>query len=377
MVIELHQALEAAESYFSDDTRKPFIIGSMAGVKLFKHLFDLGLGSYNFNEMLLIEGCQDYIGMSDPSPVNNHYFWADLIKIIPAQKNNLFSFNVDPFEFRVLNHGNPVTEYTYELDFQTINTFRLVYVCDAHLIPQRFLDQLMKFTQGKLILLVDPFTIYGMKYTMVPTVIRALGECDSTTALARSIFGVETDYVTSKNVTSVHSMRQSPPKTLSKCNDIPMCSNDIAYIQYMQDKQTAVGIKRNQRIIVDGNQHIFRRYKADNKTDTVTITNHSLLVTEGVPGLIHSTSSCKLWKHKNSFYLHFKYQDDYYNKTSFGDLDDPTILKVRPGCVMTLDDIAHHKFEKLIFVQSRLNTLSNVQKYTLLTSTEHLTIMED
>ena len=66
MVIELHEALEAAESYFSDDTRKPYIIGSMAGVKLFKHLFDLGLGSFNFNETLLIEGCQDYMGMSDP-----------------------------------------------------------------------------------------------------------------------------------------------------------------------------------------------------------------------------------------------------------------------------------------------------------------------
>ena len=375
MVIELHEALEAAESYFSDDTRKPYIIGSMAGVKLFKHLFDLGLGTFNFNETLLIEGCQDYMGMSDPSPVHNHFFWADLIKIIPYHKNPAFSININPFEFRLLNNGNPVSEYTYEFDFQLINTFKLVYVCDAHLIPQRFFEQLIRFTQGKLIMLIDPFTVYGIRYTNIPTVIRALGECDPLTAMARNIFGVETDYVTAKNPTTINGLRQSAPKTLSKCNETPMCSNDIAYIQYMQDKQIGMGIKKNQRIIID--DPIFKRFKADDKVEDITVTEHSLLTTESVPGILHSNSLCKPWRYKNACYMHFKYA--VYNEpmTSFGNLEDNTVVKVRPACVMTLNDIAHHKFEKLVFVQSRMKDLSNVEKYTLLTSTEHLTIMED
>lgn len=370
MVIELHQALETIESYFNSDTIKPITLGSMTGTKLFKHIFDLGLGAFNFNETLLIEGCQDYIGMSEPSPVHNHYFWADLIKITP--KASICNINLNPFEFKIINNGNPVIEYNYEFDLDRINTFKLVYVCDAHLIPGIFLEQLKRYVQGKLIILVDPFTIYGLQYTNVPTVVRTFSECSQLSAIARQLFGIETEHITTKNVTSITGAKHNAPKTIARCNEIPVCTNDISYLQYMQDKQIAMGYKKYHRVIID--KHIFKRYQMDNKTDTFTVCEHSLLTTESVPGSLHSATSVRPWKHKNSFYWHFKYDEPM--SQIFGDMDN-TVIKCRPASVMTINDVAHHKFDKLMLVQSRMKNLSNFEKYTILTATEHLVITEE
>ena len=66
--------------------------------------------------------------MSEPSPSNNHYYYGDLLTKTP--KESLFNkeYFENPFEFKILNKGNPINEYKYSMNIQFINRFKLVIV---------------------------------------------------------------------------------------------------------------------------------------------------------------------------------------------------------------------------------------------------------
>jgi hypothetical protein len=57
---------------------------------------------------------------------------------------------------------------------------------------------------------------------------------------------------------------------------------------------------------------------------------------------------------------------------------DTSTLKVIPGSLLTIEQAAYHKFDKLTFVQSGYgHKLSKQELYTLMNMTEHLTIVEE
>lgn len=372
MIIDLHTALEAVESYFMDDTKANVTLGYMAGTQLFKHIFDISLGYFNFNDILLIEGSQDYIGMSSPSPVNNHFFYASLINKIPA--SSLFNNWNDPFAFNILNNGNPVSEYNCKMDIHKINSFKLVIVCDAHLIPPQLLNELKRKTMGKLIILVDPFTIYGLAYTQVPTVTFSCFECDSLIAMARKIYGVDTDRV-KLGPSMFEVVRGHGPRTMTKMTDIQFCSNDIPYLEAMHEKQVNMGIKKTHRVIVEGNQVMNYKMEdvVDNVNDTVTVCDKSLLTIENLTSYVNSHYGARLNNFNNKFYAHLEFVD----KTNPYVIDN-TILKVKPANILDIKSIGHHKFKKLVYIQCYgAPRLTNPEMYTLATSTEHLTIVEE
>lgn len=369
MVIELHTALEAVETYFNDDTKEHVILGGMAGTQLFKHVFDLSLGYFRFNEILLIEGCQDYIGMSDPSPYNNHFFFAELLYKQPT--HSLFNNFNDPFSWNILNNGNPIMEYHTSMNMERINRFKLVIVTDAHLIPAEYIKELRNYVSGKLIELVDPFTIFGARYTQVPTVINTNASCDQLTALARKVYNVETDFIEPSQHKSLEVSHQNASRTMSKNSDGQYCTTSMGYLEYMQEKQLKMGFRKGHKVMVDGPN--IMTYKMDNTEDTITICNHSLMTIEAVPGTLHSTFGCKLWRFKDNFHAHLVFNTN----RSLLDLDN-TLIRVKPAGVLSLMDASYHKFNKLTYVHTISSPeLSNPEKYTLLTATEHLVIVEE
>lgn len=371
MVIDLHTALEAVESYFNDDTKDNVTLGGMAGVQLFKHIFDLSLGYFRFNDILLIEGCQDYIGMSKPSPVNNHLFYASLMNKLPSP--SLFNTVDRPFSFNILNNGNPVTEYHCKMDIQRINGFKLIIVCDAHLIPPKYLNELKRYVSGKLIMLVDPFTVYGLAYTQVPTVVYSCFECDSLTAMARNIYGVDTDRVKQGKMFEV--VKGVGPKTMTKLSNVQYATNDRSYLEDMQDKQISMGLKKGYRVMVTGNQVM--TYKLDKPieeiTDEVTICENSLITIDRQRAFTTSTQGCILNSYPSSFSAPLQYETD---TNPF--IIDNTIVKVKPANILDVNSIGYHRFDKLIFINSLCSRkLTNAELYTLMTSTKYLAVTED
>jgi hypothetical protein len=55
---------------------------------------------------------------------------------------------------------------------------------------------------------------------------------------------------------------------------------------------------------------------------------------------------------------------------------DDRFKNVLPGNLLTIEQAAHHRFDKLIFIQSEYHKLSKQEMYTLMSVTEHLTILE-
>lgn len=376
MLIDLHTALECVETYYTEDTKQTVTLGCMCGTQLFKHIFDLSLGYFTFSDILLIEGCQDFIGLSEPSPANNHFYYASLLT--KKAVRSLFNDFSNPFSMRILNNGNPVNEYRYNMDIKFINRFKLVLVCDAHLIPQNYISELQKHVSGKLVMFVDPFTVNGQPYADVPTVTYATAECDSLTALARDVYGVDTNYV-KQGPKMLDVLNIAAPKTAGKFMNCQYVTNDTVYYELMKDKLEAMGIKKGYKVLVDDNQVM--KYTMDPldrnelSREEVVVNHHSLMdiVTgKGISNL-HTEITCRLNNFKKVFHPHVDFKSTFKNPFT----TDNSILKVIPGNLLTIEQASYHKFDKIIFIQSAYHRLTKQEMYTLMNITEHLTVLEE
>ena len=383
MVIDLHVALQSIESYFTEDTNDTITLGQMVGSQLFKHIFDLSLGYFDFPDILLIEGCQDYIGMSEPSPSNNHYYYGDLLTKTP--KESLFNkeYFENPFEFKILNKGNPINEYKYSMNIQFINRFKLVIVCDAHLIPPEFISELKRRVSSKLIMLADPFTVYGKAIIDIPTVVHSSCECDPLTAMARDIYGVETDYIKKMSGKMLDVMHISAPQTTQKFQGHYYVTNDKPYYELMVDKFKKMGLRKGYSVIVTDKNYITCDLdplsKDEINKEYITMGPYSLMeiVIGGsgrrMPTLTSNPScSCRMNHFKKTFRAPIDLEGVLDNPF---DRDD-RFKNVLPGNLLTIEQAAHHRFDKLIFIQSEYHKLSKQEMYTLMSVTEHLTILE-
>ena len=374
MIIDLHTALESVESYFTNDRATYTMLGCMCGTQLFKHIFDLSLGYFAFGDILLIEGCQDFMGMSEPSPSNNHFHYSSLLSKKPV--HSLFNEVCDLFSFKILNNGNPVSEYKFDFNIQFINRFNLVIVCDAHLIPQTYLAELMKYVSSKLIILVDPFTIFGKAFVDVPTVVNSTCECDELTALARDVYNVETPFIKSGQK-MLNVLDIAPPKTTNRFIGNQYVTNDPPYYELMLDKLNGVGIKKDFKYIVPNNQLMFydlEKIDDSMKQESISVNQNSLINIVKMDGSLGTTLfTCNLNKYKRTF----RAQIELLGKQKPFTMDTST-LKVIPGSLLTIEQAAYHKFDKLTFVQSGYgHKLSKQELYTLMNMTEHLTIVEE
>jgi hypothetical protein len=282
----------------------------------------------------------------------------------------------DLFSFKILNNGNPVSEYKFDFNIQFINRFNLVIVCDAHLIPQTYLAELMKYVSSKLIILVDPFTIFGKAFVDVPTVVNSTCECDELTALARDVYNVETPFIKSGQK-MLNVLDIAPPKTTNRFIGNQYVTNDPPYYELMLDKLNGVGIKKDFKYIVPNNQLMFYDLeKTDDSInqESISVNQNSLINIVKMDGSLGTTLfTCNLNKYKRTF----RAQIELLGKQKPFTMDTST-LKVIPGSLLTIEQAAYHKFDKLTFVQSGYgHKLSKQELYTLMNMTEHLTIVEE
>ena len=55
----------------STKTRRVEIVGGMTGSEIFRHAIEAAMVYFKFDEILIVEGCQDYIGL-DKKNRHNH-----------------------------------------------------------------------------------------------------------------------------------------------------------------------------------------------------------------------------------------------------------------------------------------------------------------
>lgn len=347
-VLEIYQMIEYLEDFFSSSRRRQLTVGEMSGALLFKHVIDSATKFYPFANILIVEGCQDYIGLMR-DPLNNHIFYAEMF--VDEICDPLIEY--DPFKPSIFN---PKPEYYKMPKTEMMSRYDAMIIKDAHLIPNGYLESIKLNYPGKLLILVDPYDIGGEPYSGVPVVTDTINKLSAINAMARAVYHVDTRCIDRSIKCNVTDAKLSK-RTLGKIDDKQYVTIDPAICEMIRSKQLQSNYRKNQKVIVTSD----RLYSCqDEHKMWRTVTANSLLV-------IASSSQHPMMKLRI-----------YSSKTIIGGdltyaMSAPShMIQCQPANILMIDESAHHRYHHSVLVYD--DDITPRQKYSILKNSNNVTI---
>lgn len=352
-ILQLHEFIDALEEFVDDPVQRRFYIGGMVGSQPFKCTIDAILRKTEFKDICVIEGCQDYIGMTKTSPFNNHFYYADLIveTKIPGERVG------SGYEGGFLVWNPMELEYKYHIDFSNIGKFDYIIITDAQLIPPDILSVFQKSYPGKMVIIFDPYEAGAEHFIGFPSIVDALTKQSAIVALARSIYNVSTRSIDKSVSCSVKENKVSK-RLIGRIDNNQYITNDKWLADMLWEKQRCSSFHKGQKLWVTDTR-VHRLVDLDGRY--YTITKNTLLVVDTVH--INSRKlKLKVWNTKFTFESEVSYRD----KLKIG------VIRVRPANVIMMDDVRYHKYPNTVLsADTELNTR---EKYVLLKNTHNLIV---
>jgi hypothetical protein len=352
-ILQPHQLIDELHDFIDDPTQRHFYIGGMIGSQPFKYTIDSILSKNEFQNICVIEGCQDYIGMTKPSPCNNHFFYADIIT-----ETKIPDFGNDSG----FNHGyliwNPMKlEYKYHVDFEYVGKFDYMIINDAQLIPMEILNVFTKSYPGKIVVIFDPYESGSEPFIGYPSVVDCLSKLSAINAVARSIYNIPTRSI-DKSVKCSVKEAKIQRRSIGKIDGNQYVVDDKWFAMDMWEKQKNQYFRKGQRLWVTDNR-IVRFTDLDGRI--YTITENALLVVESVP-MFSTKLKLRVWNTK----FVFESEVSYNSEKEIGK------ICVKPANVITIDQFRYHKFPNSVFIQSK--NIGPRDRYLILKNTNNLVV---
>lgn len=352
-ILQIHEMIDALNDFLDDPTETRFFIGGMVGSQPFKYTIDSILSRAEFKDICVIEGCQDYIGMTKASPCNNHFYYEDLIVETKIPAKGFGSSFDDGFMV-----WNPMKlDYKYHVDFMDVGRFDYIVINDAQLIPTDVLEALKKFYPGKMIIIFDPYEVGAESFIGYPSIIDSLSKQSAITAFARRVYNVPTTSIDKSVRCSVREMKISR-RSFGKKDDNQYVTNDKWLAEALWDKQMDTQLRKGQRLWVT-DKRLLRLKDPEGKT--FTITKNSMLVVETVP-VYGKKIRLRVWNAKFTFESEVSYKND----SRIG------CINVRPANIIMVNEVRYHKFPNMVLLAG--NDVTPREKYLLLKNTHNLVI---
>lgn len=352
-ILQLDQLIDELNAFIDDPTSRRFYIGGMVGSQPFKYTIECVLSKNDFQNICVIEGCQDYIGMTKASPCNNHFYYADIIT-----ETKIPDFGNESSFDRGYLVWNPLKiEYKYHIDFEYIGKFDYIIINDAQLIPTDVLNVFIKSYPGKMIIIFDPYESGAERFIGYPSIVDSLTKLSAINAVARSIYNVSTRSIDKSVKCSVRETKISK-RSIGKNDNNQYVVEDKWLAMDMRTKQMNQPFRKGQRLWVTDDR-IFRRMDLDGRT--YTITKDSLLVIDSVP-TSGKKLKLKVWNTKFVFESEVSYEPDKIVGK----------ICVRPANVILLEQIRYHKFPNTVFIPNE-NTGPR-ERYLILKNTNNLVV---
>lgn len=352
-VLQLHEMIDLVEDFISDPIQRTFHIGAMAGTQAFKIVINCVLSKSEFQNICVVEGCQDYYEMTKPSPCGNHFFYADLIK---ETKIPDFGYS-SGFDHGYLIWNPMKIEYKHEVDISYVGKFDYMIINDAHLISEDILGIIRKYFQGKLILIFDPFEAGAEAFVVHPCIMDSLERSSAITAYARSMLGVSTRGIDRSVRCSVKDQKIQR-RSIGKNDGSQYVTDSKALAIEIWGKQTSSPFRKGQRLWVT-DKRILRIREPNGRIHTIT--KDSLLTIASVP-INTKKLKLRLWNSNFVFESEVSYEDQ------------PLIGKimVRPANIIMKDEIRYHRYTSMTLVAN--NNLTPRERYLLAKNTHNLVV---
>ena len=76
-ILQINDMIDMLDDFVANQSARQIVVGGMAGTSVFKMVMDSILLNHEFKEICIIEGCQDYMGLTDP--MSNHMYYMDTV----------------------------------------------------------------------------------------------------------------------------------------------------------------------------------------------------------------------------------------------------------------------------------------------------------
>lgn len=352
-IINIHQLIDLVQDFMSSDWNLNHIltVGGMCGTSTFKNTINAVITTMNFDQILIIEGCQDSIELSRDS-IPNYRYYQSLFYAFPEPD---LDYQLHPNKLRVFDQ---VIGYHLEPLPNALSSHTVCIINNAHLIPDLYLNLIEKIFSGKIIEIVDPFEVGCERFGYVHTVCDSLVTQNMNIAFARSLFGIGTRMIEKKKARfKVDSMKMRR-SSIGRLDDKQYVTLNDDLLHIAHEKQKHLMFRKNMRFIVK--QQRIDHIPCNDRT--IIIGKDSILHVTNVP-MNSYMIRVRLHMSTNQFMTRIFYIENY--KDTF----------VEPANVLRLEDVRKHRFNHLVLMTNG-ETLDSRQWYTLLKISDHLSIVQ-
>ena len=348
-ILEIYQMIETLEDFFNNSSSRNIVVGGMIGSHLFKHAIEAALTVHSFDKILVVEGCQDYIGLQK-TPIPNHVYYADLFVDVLCDPITPY----DPFKPKIFN---PSPTYHKQLNLHRIEQYDVILMKESHLIPAGYIDAIVKNYSGKICILVDPYDIGGEMFYGIPTLTDSMNKLSPIVGMARSIYNVDTRAI-DRSIKGHVTEARINKRSIGKIDDKQYVTNDEYLADIVRHKQLQSPFRRNQKLFV-----------TSDKINTSIDDEHGNSLTRNSMCVIMSASSRPLMKLRI-----YSSKIMYAGDVSYLDNPPEHSIRVKPANILTINESAFHRYNHMVMVCTE--PLTQRQRYSILKNSNNVTICQ-
>lgn len=370
MVIEINEMIDKLEEFFNNISENNLVVGGVAGTAIEKMVVESALRKNNFTRILLLECCQDYLGLTNKSIPNHKYFWDLFYDIIIES-----AFENDPFKPRVLNH--PI-ERDIVVNEEELQSYDVIIISNAHVLGSMgimYIDKLRNVFGNKIVVIFDPIEtrvpgssiISEFAHDDIPVIIDSHEKLSPIIAYARATVGINTRNVNRKIPGNVIEVPKINKRSIGKIDDRQYVTNDFTLIKEITDKQRATPFRKNQKFLVN-RQHSHNgrlHYVIKDGIRVATIFENSLLVMYNPQEKPYMT--LRLYNSKQLCHFDITYETGF--------LAPQGALRVSPANIISVYDFNKHRYNHTVFISEPDTQITPALKYTILKNSKNVTFV--
>lgn len=352
-IIEIEQMIDRLNLFFRKQSSRLKIVGGITGTSIFRYTMECACEVYDFNKILIIDGCRDLTYLSK-KPIENYWYFADLF--IDMMADSIVPY--DPLKPQILNP--PFTTYPLLVE-QYLMPYDLMVINNAQLIPPHFLRALTNsFCGRQTVLIVDPYDINGDLFEG-DCITDSLEKLSKMQAYARFICGVDTRAIDKKAHGNLTQVNRVTRRTIGRDNGKFYFTNDPEFARLTWDVQCDLPFRRNQKIMIDTEKLNIQIGKG---ARPYAITKPTICILEAGT-LSNDDVECKIYLSKQKF----------TRKLSYTELSRRSdIIKVKPANIMTLEDAIHHRYRNGVLVCSPTIQMTPRERYAIVKCCNSITV---
>ena len=351
-ILEINEMIDMMEDHFSTNwgvRNHMMTVGGVAGTQIFQYAIDAALRYHDISKILIVDGCQDYIGLLRHQ-MHNYVYYMDLFQTVRIQQieKQLNPYHEFPMELPCY--------YRKTLMDHLINGYDAMIIQNAHLIPPECIQAFDSFFCGKIVCIIDPLDFNGNDFCAIPTLYDSLTKQSPMIALARSMYDIDSRCIDRK-VKGDFKRAKMSKRSIGKIDTNQYVTNSPDVLKQIQSKQFHAPYRKNQKFIVATNEI------------TVFKDQNDALINVG-PGSMFSIMS--VTKPMLRLRLHSS-RSQFYSTLSYRHTD--MSLYVKPANIISIEDAVHHRFNSLIVVMGD-QPMSNRLWYSLLKIANNVTVVD-